>query len=69
MKSSAILINTARGPIIDEVALIAALQQGEIAAAGLDVIEKEPINPDSPLLQMDNVIVTPHNAWYPKAEG
>jgi len=64
MKSSAILINTARGPIIDEVALIAALQQGEIAAAGLDVIEKEPINPDSPLLQMDNVIVTPHNAWY-----
>lgn len=64
MKPSAILINTARGPIVEEKALVAALRQGEIAAAGLDVLEQEPVCPDSPLLQMDNVIVTPHNAWY-----
>lgn len=64
MKPSAILINTARGPIIEEAALVAALRQGEIAAAGLDVLEEEPIRPDSPLLRMDQVIVTPHNAWY-----
>lgn len=64
MKSSALLVNTARGPIVDELALIKALKDGKIAGAALDVIEKEPINPESPLLQMDNVIVTPHNAWY-----
>ena len=64
MKSGAIVINTARGGIIDETALIEALQRGRIAAAGLDVTEKEPIPQDSPLLYMDNVIITPHNAWY-----
>ena len=64
MKNTALLVNTARGPIIDEEALVEALKAGEISAAGLDVIENEPIKNDSPLLTMDNVIVTPHNAWY-----
>ena len=60
MKKTAFLINTARGPIVDEAALIKALQQGWIRGAGLDVFEQEPIPPGNPLLQMDNVIVTPH---------
>ena len=60
MKKTAFLINTARGPIVDEAALIKALQQGWIRGAGLDVFEQEPIPPDNPLLQMDDVIVTPH---------
>ncbi len=64
IKPGAILINTARGGVIDESALIEALQSGIIAAAGLDVTEKEPISTDNPLLFMDNVIITPHNAWY-----
>jgi D-3-phosphoglycerate dehydrogenase len=62
MKSSSVIINTARGPIIDEPALIAALQSGEIAGAGLDVLEQEPPEPDNPLLTMENVVVTPHVA-------
>lgn len=62
MKNTAAVINCGRGPTIDEAALIAALQQGEIAAAGLDVLEKEPPDPNNPLLQMDNVILTPHAA-------
>lgn len=64
MKNSAIFINTARGGIVCEKDLIAALQNGDIAAAGLDVCEQEPIARDNPLLAMDNVIVTPHIAWY-----
>ena len=60
MQPSAILINTARGPVVDEQALTDALRDGQIAAAGLDVTEVEPINPASPLLTMDNVIVLPH---------
>lgn len=62
MKSTAVVVNTARGPLIDEQALIAALQAGEIAGAGLDVLETEPVESTNPLLQMTNVIVTPHVA-------
>ncbi|MCI0528437.1 MAG: C-terminal binding protein [Nitrospira sp.] len=64
MKPTAILINTARGPIVDEKALIKALKEKWIAGAALDVLEKEPPDPDNPLFQMDNVILTPHAAWY-----
>ena len=62
MKSSAYLINTARGPIVDEKALVAALQEKEIAGAGMDVFEDEPLAKDSPLLKMDNVMIAPHNS-------
>jgi phosphoglycerate dehydrogenase-like enzyme len=60
MKPTAYLINTARGPIVDEAALIDALQHRRIAGAGLDVYEQEPIDPGNPLLQLDNVVCTPH---------
>ncbi len=60
MKPTAFIINTARGPIIDESALIDVLREGRIAGAGLDVLEKEPPEPDNPLLSMDNVLLTPH---------
>lgn len=64
MKKSALLINVSRGPIVDEAALVTALQNGEIAGAGLDVFEVEPIAVDNPLMKMANVILTPHNlAW------
>jgi D-3-phosphoglycerate dehydrogenase / 2-oxoglutarate reductase len=62
MKPEAILINTARGPIVDETALIQALRAGKIAGAALDVFEVEPLPADSPLLQMDQVMLAPHNA-------
>jgi D-3-phosphoglycerate dehydrogenase len=65
MKKEAIIINTARGPIIDEKALIAALKNGDIAGAGLDVFEKEPLAIDSELRKLDNVILTPHTAGMP----
>lgn len=60
MKRSAFLINTSRGPVIDEPALCAALAAGEIAGAGLDVMEVEPLDPASPLCGMENVILLPH---------
>jgi D-3-phosphoglycerate dehydrogenase len=60
MKRSAYFINLSRGAIADEAALIAALQQGTIAGAALDVFEQEPVAPDNPLLAMDNVLLTPH---------
>jgi D-3-phosphoglycerate dehydrogenase len=64
MKPGAYLINTSRGSVVDEPALIRVLQDKKIAGAGLDVFEKDPIDPDNPLLNMDNVIVTPHSAFY-----
>lgn len=65
MRSDAVLINTARGAIIDDEALVRALRAGEIAGAGIDVLDREPPPPDHPLLATDipNLIVTPHNAW------
>jgi len=62
MKNSAVVINTARGPMIDEPALISALQSGQIAGAGLDVLEQEPPELDNPLFTMENVVITPHVA-------
>lgn len=62
MQSEAVVINTARGPIVDEPALVAALQKGIIGGAALDVFEVEPLPLDSPLRQMDNVLLAPHNA-------
>ena len=63
MKKTAFLVNTCRGPVVDEAALIEALRTGEIAGAGLDVLEEEPTPHDNPLLDMVNAIVTPHTAW------
>ena len=62
MKPSAILVNTSRGPVIDEVALVEALREKQIAAAGLDVFAVEPMPTDSPLLSLENVVLTPHIA-------
>lgn len=64
MKPTAYLINTARGGIVDEAALVEAVKNGVIGGAGLDVLSSESIPADHPLLQFDNVIVTPHAAWY-----
>ena len=70
MQSHGILINVGRGPIVDEAALIAALQEGRIAGAGLDVFEQEPLPEDSPLWDMSNVIITPHSGGVtPQAIG
>lgn len=62
VKHSAVLINTSRGPVVDEQALISALQAGKLAGAALDVFEHEPLSTDSPLTKMDNVMLASHNA-------
>jgi D-3-phosphoglycerate dehydrogenase len=62
MRNTAILINTARGPIVEETALVAALSSGQVGGAALDVFELEPLPKDSPLLKMDNVMLAPHNS-------
>ena len=64
MKNTAMIINTSRGPVIDQKALAQALEQGEIRYAGLDTMEQEPISPDDPLLNMENVILSPHSGSY-----
>ena len=64
MKIGAILINTARGPLIDSAAMLAALDAGHLAAAGLDVFEEEPLPPDSPFPKHARIVCTDHTAWY-----
>jgi len=62
MKSTAFIVNTARGRILDSEALVEALKEGKIAGGGLDVFKKEPIDPDDPILDLDNIVLTPHSA-------
>lgn len=62
MRPDAVLINTARGPVVDEAALVAVLRAGQIGGAALDVFEQEPLPADSPLLHMENVMLAPHNS-------
>ncbi len=64
MKPGAVLVNTSRGAVIDEAALVSALRDGPLQAAGLDVFATEPVDPGNPLLTLDNVVVSPHVTWY-----
>ena len=64
MKPTALLVNTSRGAVVDETALTEALREHRLAAAGLDVFATEPVDPQNPLLRLDNVVVSPHVVWY-----
>lgn len=64
MKPTAFLINVARGRIVNQADLVRALRQGDVAGAGLDVLEREPPVPGDPITTLDNVVLTPHSAWY-----
>jgi D-3-phosphoglycerate dehydrogenase len=69
MKPTAHLISTARGPLVDQVALYEALRDRRIAGAGMDVFEQEPVDPNDPILKLENVIVTPHGlCWTDECE-
>lgn len=63
MKPGVVIVNTGRGGLVDQDALVAALKSGHVAAAGLDVVGREPASADNPLFGLDNVVVTPHIAW------
>ncbi len=69
MKPSAVLINACRGPVVDEAALVRAIEGNKIMAAGLDVLEEEPTSPDNPLFAFDNVLITPHLASFTQESG
>jgi hypothetical protein len=64
MKPTALLVNTSRGAIVEEQALVDALRQARLGGAGLDVFGEEPVDPANPLLRLDNVVLTPHVVWY-----
>jgi D-3-phosphoglycerate dehydrogenase len=64
MEKKPLLVNTSRGPIVDESALLQALGEGLLSGAGLDVLEKEPPDSQSPLLKMENVVLSPHVGFY-----
>ena len=63
MRSTAYLVNTSRGPIVDEAALVDALEKKAIAGAGLDVFDQEPLDPDHPLRRLENTVLSPHMGY------